>query len=137
MPPGTLRSRFASQSRVLQTRFAVFSAILFVVLHADPASRAGARLYRTQLRQLPSASSFFSSGTQDPQLPPAFKQAVMSDAVFRPRKRIASPIVLRPTPKHEQIVGRTSERFGTTRDERGGLVSINSPDPGLLIGRKK
>src|ERR1700682_3522975 len=103
MPPGTLRSRFASQSRVLQTRFAVFSAILLVVLPADPASRAGARLYRTLLRQLPSASSFFSSGTQAPQLPPAFKQAVMSDAVFRPRARIASQIVLRPTPKHEQI----------------------------------
>ena len=39
--------------------------------------------------------------------------------------------------EHEQIVGRTSERFGTTRDENGGLVSINSADPGLLIGRKK
>jgi hypothetical protein len=39
--------------------------------------------------------------------------------------------------EHEQIVGRTSERFGTTRDEKGGLVSINSSDPGLLINRKK
>ena len=39
--------------------------------------------------------------------------------------------------EHEQIVGRTSERFGTTRDEKGGLVSINSADPGLLINRKK
>jgi hypothetical protein len=39
--------------------------------------------------------------------------------------------------EHEQIVGRTSERFGTTRDENGGLVSINSADPGLLINRKK
>jgi len=39
--------------------------------------------------------------------------------------------------EHEQIVGRTSERFGTTRDGRGGLVSINSADPGLLINRKK
>jgi hypothetical protein len=36
-----------------------------------------------------------------------------------------------------QIAGRTSERFHTTRDEHGNLVSINSPDPGLLIGRKK
>jgi len=36
-----------------------------------------------------------------------------------------------------EIVGRTSERFHTTRDEHGNLVSINSPDPGLLIGRKK
>ena len=34
-------------------------------------------------------------------------------------------------------LGRTSERFGTTRDEHGGLVSINTADPGLLIGRKQ
>ena len=39
--------------------------------------------------------------------------------------------------EHEQIVGRTSERFHTTRDGNGGLVSINSADPGLLINRKK
>jgi len=39
--------------------------------------------------------------------------------------------------EHEQITGRTSERFGTTRDEKGGLVSINSSDAGLLINRKK
>jgi hypothetical protein len=38
---------------------------------------------------------------------------------------------------HEQVVGTTSERFHTTRDEHGGLVSINSADPGLLINRKK
>ena len=36
-----------------------------------------------------------------------------------------------------QITGRTSEKFRTTRDNHGNLVSINSPDPGLLIGRKK
>jgi hypothetical protein len=35
------------------------------------------------------------------------------------------------------ITGRTSDRFHTTRDNRGNLVSTNSPDPGLLIGRKK
>jgi hypothetical protein len=29
------------------------------------------------------------------------------------------------------------ERFHTTRDERGNLISSNTPDPGLLIGRKK
>ena len=39
--------------------------------------------------------------------------------------------------EHEQITGRTSERFHTTRDERGGLVSTNTADPGLLINRKK
>jgi len=38
---------------------------------------------------------------------------------------------------NEQITGRTSEKFHTTRDEHGGLVSINSADPGLLINRKK
>jgi hypothetical protein len=37
----------------------------------------------------------------------------------------------------EQIVGRTSERYNTVRDAHGNLVSINSSDPGLLIGRKK
>ena len=36
-----------------------------------------------------------------------------------------------------RITGRTNERFHTTRDGHGNLVSINSPDPGLLIGRKK
>jgi hypothetical protein len=36
-----------------------------------------------------------------------------------------------------QITGRTSERFRTTRDNHGDLVSSNSPDPGLVIGRGK
>ena len=36
-----------------------------------------------------------------------------------------------------EITGRTSERFHTTRDRHGNLVSINSPDPGLLIGKRK
>jgi len=39
--------------------------------------------------------------------------------------------------EHNQIAGRTNDRFQTTRDAHGKLVSINSPDPGLLIGRKK
>lgn len=33
-------------------------------------------------------------------------------------------------------LGRTSERFGTSRDDHGNLVSINTADPGLLIKRK-
>jgi hypothetical protein len=37
----------------------------------------------------------------------------------------------------DQIIGCTSERFKTVRDTHGNLVSINSSDPGLLIGRKK
>lgn len=36
----------------------------------------------------------------------------------------------------DQIAGRTTERFRTTRDKGGNLVSINSPDPGLLIRKK-
>jgi hypothetical protein len=35
------------------------------------------------------------------------------------------------------ITGRTSDRFQTTRDSNGKLVSINSSDPGLLLGRGK
>jgi hypothetical protein len=38
---------------------------------------------------------------------------------------------------HEQIAGRTNERSNTVRDAHSRLVSINSSDPGLLIGRKK
>jgi hypothetical protein len=38
---------------------------------------------------------------------------------------------------HDQILGRTSDRFHTTRDKNGKLLSIDSSDPGLLIGRKK
>jgi YD repeat-containing protein len=36
-----------------------------------------------------------------------------------------------------QITGRTNQRFGTTRDSHGKLISTNSADPGLLIGHKK
>ena len=39
--------------------------------------------------------------------------------------------------EHNEIVGRTSNRFQTTRDGRGNLVSTNTSDSGLLIGRKK
>ena len=35
------------------------------------------------------------------------------------------------------ILGRTSNRFNTTRDAHGNLVSLNTSDPGLLINRKK
>ena len=36
-----------------------------------------------------------------------------------------------------KLSGRTSERYDTTRDGHGNLVSINSADPGLLIGKRK
>ena len=39
--------------------------------------------------------------------------------------------------EHDNILGRTSERFGTTRDGHGNLISINTADPGLLLNRKK
>ena len=39
--------------------------------------------------------------------------------------------------EHEQIAGRTNERFNTMRDAYGNLVSISTSDPGLLIRRKK
>lgn len=39
--------------------------------------------------------------------------------------------------QRNQIIGRTNERFNTVRDADGKLLSINSADPGLLIGRKR
>jgi hypothetical protein len=39
--------------------------------------------------------------------------------------------------EHEQVLGTTSERFHTTRDGHGGLVSTTTPDPGLLINKKR
>jgi len=35
------------------------------------------------------------------------------------------------------LLGRTSEKFQTIRDNHGTLVSINSADPGLLIKRNR
>jgi len=35
------------------------------------------------------------------------------------------------------LLGRSSQHYGTTRDEHGKLVSINTADPGLLVGWKK
>jgi hypothetical protein len=32
------------------------------------------------------------------------------------------------------IIGKVNHRFSNTRDDHGKLVSINTPDPGLLIG---
>jgi YD repeat-containing protein len=39
--------------------------------------------------------------------------------------------------EQNQITGRTSEQFQTTRDEHGELVSINTADAGLLIDTHK
>ena len=36
--------------------------------------------------------------------------------------------------ERNKITGRTHDRFRTTRDAHGNVVSVNSPDPGLLIG---
>jgi len=38
--------------------------------------------------------------------------------------------------QRNQFAGRTNERFNTVRDAHGNLVSTNSADPGLVIGRK-
>jgi hypothetical protein len=35
-----------------------------------------------------------------------------------------------------RITGRTNDRFHTTGDSHGNLLSVNSSDPGLLIRRK-
>lgn len=34
------------------------------------------------------------------------------------------------------ILGRTSEKYDTTRDSSGRIVSSNTADPGLLIRKK-
>jgi hypothetical protein len=39
--------------------------------------------------------------------------------------------------QRNDITGRTSERFNTVRDAHGNLVSTNSADPGLVVGRKR
>ena len=39
--------------------------------------------------------------------------------------------------EHNEIAGRTSDRFETTRDTHGKLVSTDTSDPGLLINRRK
>lgn len=39
--------------------------------------------------------------------------------------------------QQNQITGRTNERFNAVRDAHGNLVSTNSFDPGLVIGRKR
>jgi hypothetical protein len=39
--------------------------------------------------------------------------------------------------RNNRFLGRTNERFETTLDAQGKIISTNSADPGLLIGRKK
>jgi len=39
--------------------------------------------------------------------------------------------------KQDKVLGTTSERFGTTRDSNGKLVSLNTANTGLLLNRKK
>ena len=39
--------------------------------------------------------------------------------------------------ERNHITGRTSEKFQTTRDAHGSLVSTNTSDPGLILGRTK
>src|SRR5690349_6343643 len=39
--------------------------------------------------------------------------------------------------EHGEILGRSSERFHTTRARDGRLVSINTADPGLLFSNRR
>ncbi len=39
--------------------------------------------------------------------------------------------------EREQVLGWASRRFHTTRDGHGSLVSLNTPDAGLLLKRKR
>lgn len=39
--------------------------------------------------------------------------------------------------QRDQFTGRTNERFNTVRDAHGNLVSTNSADPGIVIGRTR
>ena len=36
-----------------------------------------------------------------------------------------------------RILGKVNHHFGNTRDARGNLVSVDTADPGLLIGGRK
>ena len=36
-----------------------------------------------------------------------------------------------------RILGKVNHRFENTRDARGNLISVDTADPGLLIGRRK
>jgi hypothetical protein len=36
-----------------------------------------------------------------------------------------------------KLSGRTSERYDTTRDDHGNLVSVDHADAGLLLGKRK
>jgi hypothetical protein len=38
--------------------------------------------------------------------------------------------------RNGDVLGRTSDRFDTTRDAHGDLESLNTSDPGLLIDKK-
>jgi len=39
--------------------------------------------------------------------------------------------------EHENVIGRTSEKFHTTRSHDGKLVSLNTADAGLLFKRNR
>ena len=36
-----------------------------------------------------------------------------------------------------RILGKVNHRFSNTRDAHGNLVSVDTADPGLLVGRRK
>jgi hypothetical protein len=70
--------------------------------------------------------------------------SLKKDYVRDDRNRIVGSVTSGYSDKSElvrdsdnQIAGRSSGRFNTTRDRDGSIVSVNSSDPGLLIRRKK
>ena len=54
-----------------------------------------------------------------------------SNRIIGTTQSVGSDIVARN--ERGEILGRTSERFHTTRDRDGRLVSLNTADPGLLF----
>ena len=53
-----------------------------------------------------------------------------------PRNPDGTAILVEHRNDENQIIGWSSEKFQTTRDNHGNLVSIDSADPGLLLGDK-
>ena len=39
--------------------------------------------------------------------------------------------------ENNHIAGKVNHRFENTRDAHGNLISVDTADPGLLIGRRK
>jgi hypothetical protein len=85
----------------------------------------------TMIRRWPSRMYSFLSGI----FPPYFLFYQPSHGSITKEFTGAFDTVVRD--ESGDFLGRTSQRFGTTRDDHGNLVSIDTADPGLLIGKRK